>query len=329
MDFSLNLSSGLFANDQKFKTFEQGHVYDLIIIGGGPAGLTAAVYAMRKGLSTGLITRNVGGQVADTAGIENYLGYRYIDGSELVDKFREQVLQFSIAFESDSTVQSLTPGQPIQITLEDGRILKARSLIIASGKQSKKLGIPGEDKLVGHGVAYCAICDAPFFVDQRVVVVGGGNSGVEAAIDLAKVARHVTLIQRRDHLTADQIVIDKLKAYENVDYLFEHIVTEIRGDQHVSSVMVQNRQTGEVHEMMTDGIFVQIGLIPNSAFAKNVLDMNEYNEIVIDESCRTSEPGIFAAGDVTTTRYKQIIIASGEGATAALSAADFLLNQPS
>ncbi|MDD4461920.1 MAG: FAD-dependent oxidoreductase, partial [Eubacteriales bacterium] len=163
MDFSLNLSSGLFANDQKFKTFEQGHVYDLIIIGGGPAGLTAAVYAMRKGLSTGLITRNVGGQVADTAGIENYLGYRYIDGSELVDKFREQVLQFSIAFESDSTVQSLTPGQPIQITLEDGRILKARSLIIASGKQSKKLGIPGEDKLVGHGVAYCAICDAPFF----------------------------------------------------------------------------------------------------------------------------------------------------------------------
>ncbi|NCC49221.1 MAG: alkyl hydroperoxide reductase subunit F, partial [Clostridia bacterium] len=134
---------------------------------------------------------------------------------------------------------------------------------------------------------------------------------------------------RRDHLTADQIVIDKLKAYENVDYLFEHIVTEIRGDQHVSSVMVQNRQTGDVHEMMTDGIFVQIGLIPNSAFAKNVLDMNEYNEIVIDESCRTSEPGIFAAGDVTTTRYKQIIIASGEGATAALSAADFLLNQPS
>lgn len=326
MDF--NLSTSLFASDQKFEPFQDDRVYDVIIIGGGPAGLTAAVYCMRKGLSTGLITRQVGGQVAETAGIENYLGYRYIDGSELVDKFREQVTQFGIAFESENNVLELRDGTPKQIVLEDERILSAKTVLIASGKQSKKLVVPGEDRLVGHGVAYCAICDAPFFVDQKVVVVGGGNSGVEAAIDLAKVARHVTLVQRREHLTADKILIDKLAAYSNVSYLFEHIVTEIKGDKNVSSVTVQDKNTRIVKEMEMDGIFIQIGLIPNSRFAENVVRMNNYKEIEIDAYCRTSCPGIFAAGDVTSVPYKQIIIACGEGAKAALAATEYLLNQP-
>ena len=323
-----NLSAGLFSEGQKFESFQEQALYDTIIIGAGPAGLTAAVYCMRKGLKTGLITKQVGGQVADTAGIENYLGYRYINGTELVDKFREQVMQFSIAFESESPVQSLQDGQIKEIVLEDGRCLKTRTIIIASGKQSKQLNIPGEVRLIGHGVAYCAICDAPFFVNKKVFVVGGGNSGVEAAIDLAKVAEHVTLIQRRDHLTADKILIDKLADFENVSYLFEHIVTEIKGGNDVESVMIQNKKSLLISEYQTDGVFVQIGLIPNSSFAEKLLDMNKYNEILVDGYCQTNRDGIFAAGDVTSVPYKQIIIACGEGAKAALAATSYLLNQP-
>lgn len=323
-----NLSGSLFASDQNFKAFDQDTLYDVIIIGGGPAGLTAAVYCMRKGLVTGLITREVGGQVAETAGIENYLGYRYINGSELVDKFREQVTQFGIAFETRGNVSAMEDGTPKKIILSDGRVFKSKTLLIASGKQSKRLGVPGEIPLVGHGVAYCAICDAPFFVNQRVIVVGGGNSGVEAAIDLAKVASHVTLVQRRDHLTADKILIDKLAAYTNVDYLFEHIVTEIKGDKHVDGVTLMDRRSGETRHMDVDGVFVQIGLIPNSTFAEGIVDMNSYKEIMIDSFCRTNLPGVFAAGDVTNVPYKQIIIACGEGAKASLAITDYLLNQP-
>lgn len=325
MDF--NLSAGLFSEEQKFEHFLDNEIYDVIIIGAGPAGLTAAVYTLRKGLKTGLITKQVGGQVADTAGIENYLGYRYINGSELVDKFREQVMQFGIAFESESPVRELIDGPVKQLLLEDGRILKAKTVIVASGKQSKKLGIPGEDRLIGHGVAYCAICDAPFYVDKKVVVVGGGNSGVEAAIDLAKVATHVTLVQRRDHLTADKILIDKLAAYANVSYLYEHIVTEIKGEKDVSSLMIQNKNSKEIFEMEADGIFIQIGLIPNTAFAEKLLKLNEYKEIKINSFCQTSHEGIFAAGDVTNVPYKQIIIAGGEGAKAALAADSYLMNR--
>ena len=323
-----NLSAGLFSEEQKFEPFQEQELYDTIIIGAGPAGLTAAVYCMRKGLKTGLMTKQVGGQVADTAGIENYLGYRYINGTELVDKFREQVMQFSIAFESESPVQSLRDGKIKEIVLEDGRSLKARTLIIASGKQSKMLGIPGEVRLIGHGVAYCAICDAPFFVDKKVVVVGGGNSGVEAAIDLAKVATHVTLVQRREHLTADKILIDKLSDFSNVTYMYNHIVTEILGEKDVDSVMIQNKRSQQISELKADGIFIQIGLIPNSSFAQGLLDMNEYNEILIDGYCQTNRDGIFAAGDVTSVPYKQIIIACGEGAKAALAATTYLLNLP-
>ncbi len=323
----LNLSSGLFAPENKFNPLDVEKQYDVIIIGGGPSGLTAAVYCMRKGLATGLVSIQVGGQMADTAGIENYLGYRYINGTELIDKFREQVAQFGIDFETKAHVQSIEDGDVKKVILEDGRSFRTRTLIIASGKQYKKLGVPGEVELTGHGVAYCAICDAPLYVDKRVVVSGGGNSGVAAAIDLAKVATHVTLVQRRDRLMADQLLIDKLKAYENVDYLLEHLVTEIHGTNQVTGVTILNRKTGEHIEVETDGIFVEIGLIPNSGFAKGVVEVNEYQEILVDCHCRTSAPGIFAAGDVTSVPYKQIIIACGEGAKAALSANDHILNQ--
>lgn len=327
MAFEFNLSSSLFATDKKFRSFEQSVIYDTIILGGGPAGLTAAVYCMRKGLVTGLITNQVGGQVAETAGIENYLGYRYINGSELVDKFRDQVSQFGIAFEEHGDVTAITNGPLKQVSLADGRVFQSRTLIIATGKQPKRLDVPGELALVGHGVAYCAICDAPFFAGQQVVVVGGGNSGVQAAIDLAKVASHVTLVQRRDHLIADKILIEKLASFANVDYLYEHLVTAIHGEKHVNGVTLQNRSSGETREQETDGVFVQIGLIPNSAFARDVVAMNGIGEITVDSFCRTDRAGIFAAGDVTDVPYKQIIIACGEGAKASLALYDHLLNK--
>lgn len=327
MPLDFKLSSSLFASDRKFRAFDQTVVYDTIILGAGPAGLTAAVYCMRKGMVTGLITRQVGGQVAETAGIENYLGYRYINGSELVDKFRDQVSQFGIAFEEHGDVATITDGPLKQVTLADGRVFQCRTLLIATGKQPKRLDVPGELTLVGHGVAYCAICDAPLFAGQRVVVVGGGNSGVQAAIDLAKVASHVTLVQRRDRLISDKILIDKLAAFTNVDYLYEHLVTAIHGEKNVSGVTLQNRKSGETRELETDGVFVQIGLIPNSAFAQGVVAMNTIGEIHADSFCRTDRAGIFAAGDVTDVPYKQIIIACGEGAKAALAMYDYLLNQ--
>lgn len=323
----LNLAPSLFAPELNFKPLQTDKLYDVIIIGAGPSGLTAAVYCLRKGLKTGLVSIQVGGQMADTSGIENYLGYRYINGMELVEKFREQVLQFGIDFETKAPVQSIEDGDIKRVHLEDGRAYRTRTLIIASGKQYKKLGVPGEQELTGHGVAYCSICDAPLFVGKKVVVSGGGNSGVAAAIDLAKVAEHVTLIQRRDHLTGDKLLIEKLQAYQNVDYLFEHIVTQIQGENTVTGVTILNKKTGESFEKAVDGIFVEIGLIPNSGLVQGILELNEYQEILVDCHCRTSVPGIFAAGDVTSVPFKQIIIACGEGAKAALSANEYILNR--
>ncbi len=322
-----NLSAGLFATDSNFLPISEATIYDVLIIGGGPAGMTAAVYCMRKGMSTALVTDNVGGQMTETAGIENYLGYRYINGNELVDKFREQVMQFGIAFESDLKVDRLVKGEPHLVHLADGRKISASTIIIASGSQPKRLKIPGERELTGRGVAYCAICDAPFYADKIVTVVGGGNSGVAAAIDLAKLATHVTLVQRSGRLKADQILIDKLAEFDNVRYLYDHQLKTINGQGRVTGATAYSRLTGQEVELNADGIFVEIGLLPSSGFARGVVAMNEFDEIVVDSHCQTDVPGIFAAGDVTTVPYKQIIIACGEGAKAALSAADYLLNK--
>lgn len=326
MDF--NLSSSIFAGEQKFNKFEAAKVYDVIIVGGGPAGLTAAVYSLRKGMVTGLITRQVGGQMAETAGIENYLGYRYINGLDLADKFHDQVMQFGIDFENEANVSHVKDGLIKEVILEDGRVFKTKTIIITSGKLSRKLNVPGEKELTGRGVAYCAICDAPFYKDKKVVVAGGGNAGVGAAIDLARIATHVTIVQRRDRLIADQVLSDKLKHFSNVEVLLGHVVKEIKGDKHVAAVAVENRQTGEQTDIPADGIFVEVGSIPNSDLAQGLLELNDKNEIIVDEFCKTSREGIFAAGDVTDVPYKQIIIACGEGSKAALSATDYILSNP-
>lgn len=325
MDFNLNTVS--FLSEKNFLPVEPGRVYDVVIIGGGPAGLTAAVYCMRKGVSTAIIIKDIGGQVADTASVENYLGYKYINGVELVEKFKEQVQQFSIAYDEGKSVLSLEDGDVKKVRLDDGREVLAKAVIIASGKTWKKLNVPGEDRLVGRGVAYCAICDAPLFAGKTAAVVGGGNSGIEAAIDLAAIASRVIVIQLLENLTADRILIDKLSGFSNVEYIFNSRVMEIKGEEKVESLVIENIKTEEESSVSVDGIFIEIGLDPNSSFAEGVVEMNGFNEIDIDSFCRTSAEGIFAAGDVTSVPFKQIIIAGGEGSKAALSACEYIMKK--
>ncbi len=322
MDFNLNAVS--FLNEKNAASLDSERIYDVVIIGGGPAGLTAAVYCMRKGVDTAIIVKRVGGQMSETSAIENYMGYRHINGLDLVDKFQEQVQQFVIGYGEGVGVASVEDGPIKTITLDDGRLVRGRTLIIASGKSWRKLGVPGEQKLTGRGVAYCTICDAPLFAGRGVVVVGGGNSGVEAAIDLAAIAGEVIVVQNLDRLTADKILTDKLAAFGNVRYVYNSSVREIKGENAVTSVVLENAATGAAMEVGADGIFIEIGLEPNSGFARGIVEMNDAGEIVVDCACRTSRAGVFAAGDVTTVPYKQIIIAGGEGAKAALSACDYL-----
>lgn len=324
MDF--NLSTASFLSEKNFTPIDTERVYDVVIIGGGPAGLTAAVYCMRKGVSTAIIVSRIGGQVAETSSVENYMGYRYVNGVELVEKFREQVQQFSIAYDEGNGVETIEDDSIKRVMLEDGRIIKCSTLIIASGKSWKKLGVPGEQRLTGRGVGYCTICDAPLFAGKKVVVVGGGNSGVEAAIDLASVAKEVVVVQLLEKLTADKILQDKLICFHNVSFIYGASVKEISGDDRVTGVVLEKTGTHEISEIGTDGIFVEIGLSPNSGFAEGIVEMKSSGEIIVDCACRTSREGIFAAGDVTTVPFKQIIIAAGEGAKAALSACEYLMN---
>lgn len=320
-----NLSSVSFTSENNFTPVDVSRVYDVIILGGGPAGLTAAVYCMRKGVSTAIVIKSVGGQMAETASVENYMGYKYINGVGLVDKFREQVQQFSIGYDEGHSVVRIESGAVKKVWLDDGRCLSARTLIIATGKSWRKLGVPGEKEFTGKGVAYCTICDAPLFAGKRVVVAGGGNSGIESALDLAPLASKVTVVQMLDKLTADRILIEKLAGFKNVDYIFNSVVTAVKGDDVVSSVSIKNLKDSSIYDLETEGLFVEIGLDPNSLFAKDVVNLNSFNEIGIDAMCETSAEGIYAAGDVTSVRYKQIIIAAGEGAKAALSACDYIM----
>lgn len=313
--------------EYKVKEPDVSVLYDTIIIGGGPAGFTAAVYCMRKGLKTAMIVKMPGGQVSETAGVENYLGFRYIEGFELVNKFRDHAKQFDVAYLEGREVigiESNTSGK--RIIVSNGVTYKSKTVIIATGCVWRKLGVPGEDDFIGKGVAYCATCDAPFYKNRIVSVVGGGNSGVEAALDLARIAKLVRLVVREEKLTADKILSEKLSLYENIEIIYNSEVVRIKGDKFVTSVIIKNKTNAELSEEEIDGIFIETGLVPNSKFVDGLVEKNEKGEIIVDKECRTSITGIFAAGDVTNTPYNQIIIASGEGAKAALSVYNFLVN---
>lgn len=328
VSFSFDFTSlGRIGSDNQVIPVESGVTYDCIIIGGGPAALTAAVYSMRKGMNTALITENFGGQVVETSAIENYMGYRYIEGAELAAKFSDQVKQFTISISEHTTVESVIPGKPHSVVFSNGKSASARTIIIATGKSWRKLDVPGEKNFTGKGVAYCTICDAPLFKGKTVAVVGGGNSGVESAIDLVKVAEKVIVIQNIDRLTADALLVEKLAQAKNIDYIYNSTVREIRGVDIVSSIVVQNNKTHQPDEISVHGVFISIGLISNSLLAREAVKVNKSGEIIIGSRCETNIPGIFAAGDVTDVPYKQIIIASGEGAKAALSAYEYCTNE--
>jgi alkyl hydroperoxide reductase subunit F len=299
-------------------------VYDLIIIGGGPAGLTAAVYAARKKLNTLLLSKDIGGQVNWTLGVENYMGYQFIEGTELVRKFEEQVKQFPIEVKVGQPVTKLSSSNNgFEVVVDDGKTYQAKTVIIASGKHPRPLNVPGEEKLKGKGITYCAICDGPLFSGMKVAVVGGGNSALEAADDMIKIAEQVYLISLTQ-LTGDQVLVDKVKQAKNLNVFLEYEVMEILGDKFVDGMRIRDLKSKVERKLDVAGIFIEIGLIPNSDFARDMAPLNRLGEIEVDCSSETGVMGLFAAGDVTNVPEKQIVVAAGEGAKAALQAHRYL-----
>ena len=302
--------------------------YDLIILGAGPAGMTAGVYAARKQLDTLILSGDIGGQATWSSGIENYLGYTYISGTELVQKFEEHLKQFDIKMEFTKVSKLEKLDGIFRISTADNRKFTASSVIVATGKSPKMLDVAGEKEFTGKGVTYCATCDGPLFSGMEVAVVGGGNSGLEAAVQLMRITPKVYLLEVGHDLRADEIVQKLARDAENVEILTRTVVNEIRGDTFVNGIVVQNLDTDVVRELPVKGIFIEVGLVPNTEFIKDLIDLNIYGEIPVDCSARTSIPGLFAAGDVTTVIEKQIIIAAGDGAKAALGAYSYLVRLP-
>lgn len=302
-------------------------LYDVIIIGSGPAGMTAAIYSARKGLKTLILSKDVGGQLNISAELENYLGYSYIEAPELINHFEEHVERFDITRVVGEEVVNLDIADKIKVVhTKAGNRYQGRTLIIASGKYPRPLGVPGEERLLGKGVAYCATCDAPFYKDKVVAVVGGGNSALEAAGELNHWASKVYLVVRGDY-TADDILVDRVTRMDKVEALVHYETLEILGKQQVQGLRVRSRHDGTERTLDINGVFVEIGLLPNTAFAMDVLQLNQHGEILIDCQTSTGVPGVFAAGDATTVRDKQVIIAAGEGAKAALRAHEYLLTR--
>lgn len=299
-------------------------MHDLIIIGAGPAGMTAAVYAARQKADTLLLSKDVGGQVNWTLGIENYMGYQFIEGLELIGKFEEQVRKFPINIKIGTDVRSLARARGgFEVETGDGAKHMGRTVIICSGKRPKMLDVPGEERLRGRGVTYCEVCDGPLFQGMEVAVVGGGNSAMQAAIDMEKIASRIYLASLTP-LTGDRILREKVLEAKNVTVLTEHETLEISGKDSVSGIRMRDLKSGTDKELKVEGVFVEIGLIPNSDFARGLLTLNELGEIMVDCLCETGVPGLFAAGDVTNVAAKQIVVAAGEGAKAALQAHQYL-----
>jgi alkyl hydroperoxide reductase subunit F len=304
--------------------------FDVLVIGGGPAGAAGAVYAARKGIRTGIAAERLGGQVLDTMGIENLISVPYTEGPKLAAAMETHIKEYDVDVMNLQKAARLVPatkeGALHEVVLENGASLKSRTLILATGARWRQMGVPGEEEYRNKGVAYCPHCDGPLFKGKRVAVIGGGNSGVEAAIDLAGLVAHVTLIEFDTQLRADAVLQNKLRSLPNVDIITSAMTTEVLGDgSKVKGLVYKNRNTDEQHEVALEGIFVQIGLVPNTEWLRGSIELTERGEIVTDMRGQTSVPGVFAAGDATTTPYKQIVISMGEGAKAALSAFDYLI----
>ena len=298
--------------------------YDVVIIGAGAAGMTAAIYTCRKGLSTLVISKDIGGQTTQTNHIENYPGVDAMPGLALMDKFKETAEKFGAKFEMGnvSRVDKSKDGT-FTVMLEEGK-RTCRALVLAFGRESRRLGIPGEQQFWGRGVATCVTCDAPLYRNKTAAVVGGGNAALEGALELAPVAKAVYLIHRRDEFRADEITVNKVKEDKRITLLLGKVPVEIKGDKSIKSVMVQDVATRQVAELPLDGLFYEIGHVVDSSAVKDLVKLNEQGEILVDENGRTSCPGVFAAGDVTPVKYKQTVISAGQGAIAALEAHAYL-----
>jgi alkyl hydroperoxide reductase subunit F len=303
-------------------------LYDLTIIGAGPAGMTSGVYAARKNLKTLILTSDVGGQTAWSSGIENYLGYTYITGAELVQKFEEHMMKFDINVQYTRVTDIRYVNEVFRAYTSEGDEYDSRAMIIAAGKSPRLLGVPGEREYTGRGVTYCATCDGPLFSGQDVAVVGGGNSGLDAVVQLMKICPKVYLLENSGSLRADEVMREHAAAAKNVEIVLNTSVVSIGGADFVESIEVRDNLSGKLRTIPAKGVFVEVGLTPNTDFLRNLINLNESGEIVVDCGGKTSIPGLYAAGDVTNVPEKQIIIAAGEGAKAALSAYSYLVRLP-
>ena len=305
--------------------------YEVLIVGGGPAGGAAAIYSARKGIRTGIVTERFGGQVLDTMGIENFISVSRTEGPKLVAALEQHVYDYEVDVMNLQTAKRLTApseqtGGLIEVELDSRATVRSRTVVLSTGARWRSMNVPGEQEYRNKGVTYCPHCDGPLFKGKRVAVIGGGNSGAEAAIDLAGLVAHVTLIEFDDHLRADEVLQQKLRSMDNVEIIVSALTTEVLGDgSKVTGLNYQERQSGNISSLELDGIFVQIGLLPNTEWLKDTIELSPRGEIVINDRGQTSIPGVFAAGDCTTVPYKQIIIAMGAGSTAALSAFDHLI----
>lgn len=305
--------------------FESKEPFDVLVVGGGPAGASAAIYAARKGIRTGIVAERFGGQVNDTLSIENLISVKHTEGPQLAAALEEHAKEYPIDIMKAVRAVKLEKKDLIEITLDNGAVLKSKAVIIATGARWRNMNVPGEAEYKNKGVAYCPHCDGPLFAGKQVAVVGGGNSGVEAAIDLAGIAEHVTVFEFMPELKADGVLQDRLFSLPNVTVHKNAQVKEITGSSRMEGLTYIDRETGEEHHLKMDGVFVQIGLVPNTEWLEGVLERTRMGEIVVDNRGATAIPGVFAAGDCTNSPYKQIVISMGSGATAALSAFDYLI----
>lgn len=321
------LDSG--ASEKAAKALSEKEPYDVLIVGGGPAGAAAAIYTARKGIRTGIVSDRFGGQLLDTMGIENFTSVQYTEGPKLASELEQHVRQYDVDVIDGQTASALKAEDGSEyktVTLESGASLKAKSIILATGARWRQIGVPGEDEYRNRGVAYCPHCDGPLYKGKDVAVIGGGNSGVEAAIDLAGLANHVTLIEYEDTLRADAVLQSKLASLPNVDIVKSARTSEVTGNgSKVTGLSYIDRGSEKEKSISLDGVFVQIGLVPNTEWLKGDISLSRHGELEIDESGAASLPGVFAAGDATTVPYKQIVVAMGEGSKAGLAAFDYLI----
>ncbi|WCF06614.1 alkyl hydroperoxide reductase subunit F [Paenibacillus thiaminolyticus] len=305
--------------------FDNKAPYDVLVVGGGPSGASAAIYAARKGIRTGLVAERFGGQVNDTLGIENFISVKYTEGPQLVANIEQQVKEYDIDVMKLQRAKRLEKKDLIEIELENGAVLKSKTVIVSTGARWRNVGVPGEAEFKNKGVAYCPHCDGPLFTGKDVAVIGGGNSGIEAAIDLAGIVRHVTVLEFAPELKADAVLQDRLYSLPNVTVLKNVQTQQITGTDKVNGISYVERDTGATKHIELQGVFVQIGLVPNTDWLADTVERTRTGEIVVDSHGATNVPGVFAAGDCTNSPYKQIIISMGSGATAALGAFDYLI----